>query len=54
MDYHKFTNLKGCTSCMHFPGPYFKRHDISSPIECYDCWDNMDKCFSNYIRKKYI
>lgn len=53
MDYFTFSQLKGCTTCVHFPGPYFKNTELESPIECFDCWDNIEQMFSNYKRKRY-
>jgi hypothetical protein len=52
LDYYKFTELKGCITCKHFPGPYLKDDALKSPPECYECWDSFDDCFVKYERKK--
>ncbi|WP_455393083.1 hypothetical protein [[Eubacterium] cellulosolvens] len=54
MDFDEFMRLKGCTSCVHFPGPYFKDNELESPSECYYCLDSLTRMYNNYRRKKFI
>jgi hypothetical protein len=54
LDYNTFMRLRGCTSCIYFPGPYLKAQELESPEKCFNCWDSLMGSFTNYRRKKYI